>query len=267
MLADLLQSLQALDVPQGAEISFVFVENDTALSIEAVVDEFHKRTGWPAIAILEWLRILWSAAKEAGAQLVGGPVVPIAPVMGSSDMQNEVLKYYEKAASVNDARKEAAMLANRRFDLETNNWMADLSAIEMAGLRFDPEFGLSGGEDTDFSRRAYKAGLTLAWAPKAIVLEEVPNERLSAAYIADRARAQSITKFQMMLAEKPGAAKPRAVAQIIAKGMSGALRIALSPILGRYSYYRGVRALGIAQGFIAGLRGEGQARYSHVTGE
>ena len=53
MLADLLQSLQGLDVPQGAELSFVFVENDVILSISGLVDDFHKRTGWPARAVHE----------------------------------------------------------------------------------------------------------------------------------------------------------------------------------------------------------------------
>lgn len=303
MLSDLLQSLQALDVPQGAELSFVFVENDSSLNITDLVDEFFKRTGWPARAILEprqgisharnamldaaredgadwiafidddeqvrhdWLRILWSGAKEAGAQLAGGPVVPVAPVMGCSDTETEVLSYYERAGAVSDARKLAALASGRRFDLATNNWIAEMSAIETAGLRFDPEFGLSGGEDTDFSRRAHKAGLRLAWVPNAIVTEEVPNARLSAAYIADRARAQSITKFQMMKTERAKSAKVNAVVQILSKGFSGVVRVAFWPILGRYSYYRGIRSLGIAQGFIAGLRGEGQTRYSHVTGE
>ena len=303
MLSDLLQSLQALDVPQGADISFVFVENDSSLKIEPEVDAFYKRTGWPAVAVLEpnlgisharnkaievalasgsdwlafvdddeqvrhdWLRILWAGARDAGANLAGGPVLPVAPVTGCSDDETEVLSYYERAAAVNDARKVAAMEAGRRFDLETNNWIVDLHAVEEAGLRFDPECGLSGGEDTDFSRRAHKAGLTLAWVPNAIVHEEVPNERLSASYIADRVRAQSITKFQMMLAEKPGTARASACVQIVAKGLSGVLRIVLSPILGRYSYFRGVRSIGIAQGFWAGLRGEGQARYTQVTGD
>ncbi len=303
MLSDLLQSLQALDVPQGADLSFVFVENDTTLNIQAEVDAFYKRTGWPAVAVLEpnlgisharnkaievalasgsdwlafvdddeqvrhdWLRILWAGAREAGAQLAGGPVLPVAPVTGCSDVETEVLSYYERAASVNDARKAAAMQTGRRFDLETGNWIVDLRAIDAAGLRFDPEFGLSGGEDTDFSRRAHKAGVTLAWVPNAIVHEEVPNERLSATYISERVRAQSITKFQMMMIEKPGTAKLSACVQIAAKGLSGMTRIILSPILGRYSYFRGVRSLGIAQGFWAGLRGEGQARYTQVTGE
>ena len=303
MLADLLQSLQGLDVPQGAELSFVFVENDVILSISSLVDDFHKRTGWPARAVHEprqgisysrnaiidaatedgadwlafidddehvrhdWLRLLWAGAKDANAQLAGGPVVPVAPAMGCSENETEVLSYYERAAKVSNMRKEVAMTSGRRFDIGAGNWIADLSAINAGNLRFDPDFGLSGGEDTDFSRRAYKAGLTLAWVPQAIVTEEVARARLSTAYIVERARAQTITKFQIMMAESPKTAKINALAQILSKGASGLLRIASWPIFGRYSYHRGYRSLGIAQGLLAGLRGESQARYTQVTGD
>lgn len=303
MFADLLQSLQALDVPQGAELSFVFVENDSQLSITHMVDEFHKRTGWPATAIHEtklgisfarnaalsaargddadwlafvdddeqvrhdWLRLLWAGAKEAEAQIAGGPVVPIAPAMGCSNSEADVLAYLERAAAVSNTAKASAMAAGKRFDLATNNWIADLVALDKAGLEFDPAYALSGGEDTDLSRRAFDAGLRLAWVPSAIVTEETPNTRLTSSYIAERARAQSITKFKLMQTSDPSKARLSALAQILSKGISGALRVALWPVLGRYNYHRGIRALGIAQGFWAGLRGEGQTSYSSVTGE
>ena len=71
----------------------------------------------------------------------------------------------------------------------------------------------------------------------------------------------------MLKSEHPSKAQIKAIVQVIAKGISGALRIAFSPILGSYSYHRGIRALGIAQGFLAGMRGEGQTSYARVTGE
>lgn len=303
MLADLLQSLQALDVPQGAELCFFFVENDAELTISELVDDFSRRSGWSARALHEprrgisharnaameaateagvdwlafvdddeqvrhdWLRLLWSGARESGAQLAGGPVLPVAPARGSSDEQNEVLAYFERAAAVSDARKDAAMATGQRFDLATNNWICDLHAFNLAGLRFDLRFGLSGGEDTDLSRRAYGAGLKLAWIAQAIVTEEVPAERLSARYIFERARAQSITKFQLLKAARPQRAPLDASVQVLFKGLSGSVLIALSPISGRYSYFRGMRSLGIATGFWAGLRGVDQASYTRVTGE
>ena len=303
MLADLLQSLQSLDVPQGAELSFVFVENDTVLTITDLVEDFHKRTGWPARAVLEtrpgisyarnaaieaalaggsdwlafvdddeqvrhdWLRQLLAGAKDASAQLAGGPVVPVAPAMGCSDNETDVLAYYVRAAKVSNARKLGAMTVGRRFDLATNNWLADLAAIDASGLRFDPDFGLSGGGDTDFSRRAHKAGLTLAWVPQAIVTEEVATARLSKAYIVERARAQTIAKYQMAKVERPRMAIITAISQVVSKGLSGAFCVATWPVFGRYSYHRGFRSLGIAQGFLAGLRGENQALYTQVTGD
>lgn len=303
MFADLLQSLEALDVPQGAELCFIFVENDCGLSIKQTVDEFEKRTSWPAVALHEtklgisnarnraldeaqaqgadwlafidddehvrhdWLRLLWAGAKEAGAQLAGGPVVPVAPAMGNNDSEADVLRYYERAEAIHNDRQIAAMQSGKRFDLATNNWIADLAALKRADLRFGTEFNQSGGEDTDLSRRAHKAGLTLAWVPSAVVTEEIPSARLKASFISERARAQSITKFELLRNERPRVAFVSALAQIASKGVSGVLRIVLSPVLGRYSYYRGIRALGIAQGFWAGLRGQGQISYAQVTGD
>jgi len=115
--------------------------------------------------------------------------------------------------------------------------------------------------------RAYAAGLKLAWVPSAIVTEEVPTERLTASYLSQRAQAQTITKFGLMKAAKPKLAPVMAIAQILSKGISGVFRVLLSPLLGRYTYYRGIRAFGIAHGFWSGLRGVGQAGYTKVTGE
>lgn len=303
MLSALVSSFQTLQVPQGTELTFIFVENDTKLTIGPVVAGFAARTGWTARAVHEptpgivmarntaletatelgahwlafvdddeqvrhdWLRFLYSGVRDANAQLGGGPVAPVAPSGGCSDSEGDVLAYYEKAAAVSDARKEAAAKSEQRFDLATNNWIANLAALRGADLRFDTVFNLSGGEDTDLSRRAYAAGLRLAWVPGAIVTEEIPPERLTRQYIFDRARHQSITKLHLMQAERPGSAKLSAMGQVISKGLVGGARIALSPILGQFVYYRGWRAIGIASGFLAGLRGQGQAHYSHVTGD
>jgi len=304
MLGELITSLMALDVPQGTELQFIFVENDASLTIEPMVRDFAARTGWFARAVHmpdlgiaharnaaldaaeagdaewlafvdddeqvrhDWLRILYSGVREAEAQMAGGPLRPVAPHTGCSDSEADVLEYYVQAAALSDARKEAAARDGKRFDLATNNWIADLHALRMAKLRFDPAFNTSGGEDTDLSRRAYASGLRLAWVPGAIVTEEVPPERLTATYVFERARHQSITKLDLMRADAPGGlGRARALAQVVSKGVAGALRVALSPALGRYSYFRGWRSLGIASGFWAGLRGQTQSQYSHVTGD
>lgn len=302
-LPSLLQSLQTLDVPQGAELSFVFVENDAHLTIGPMVEEFHRKTGWPARAILEprrgipyahnsaieaalsegadwlafvdeeeqvrhdWLRLLWSGVKEGEAQLGGGPVLPVAPSSGCSDRESEVLRYYEQAARIGDIRNLRAAELWKRFDVACNNCIVDLSAVQRENLRFDPAFARQRGEDTDFSRRAHRAGLKLAWVPSAIVTKEVPTERLNGAFVFERARLRSLNKFELLKLEKPKWAVIDAVAQALFKSISGSLRIAFSPVLGRYSYYRGLRAMGIARGLWAGARGQRRAKLTSVTGD
>lgn len=303
MLADLMDSMLQMDVPQGSEMHFIFVENDEILSIEEAVSSFRKRSGWSAEAVHmprkglsharnaaldaaiaakgdwlafvdddeqvrhDWLRLLWTGARAQAAHLAGGPLKPVAPKAGCSDDQARVLQYYVQAALVSDGRKEAAYRAGRRFDLATNNWIANLTALQSKGLRFDETFNVSGGEDTDLSRRAHAAGLVLGWVPTAVVTEEVPAERLTPRYIFDRARAQTITKLQLRKASRPTGAYLSGVGQMLSKLISGGFRVAISPMAGSYSYYRGLRALGIASGFRAALMGESQAQYSDVTGE
>ena len=67
---------------------------------------------------------------------------------------------------------------------------------------FDPQFGLSGGEDREFFVRLAKAGMHFAWADQAIAYSEVPPERMTLAWVL--ARAYGIGNSDMRVALKHG---------------------------------------------------------------
>lgn len=69
----------------------------------------------------------------------------------------------------------------------TNNLLLDLAPVRRAGLRFDPAFGISGGEDELFTRRLVAAGGTIAWCAEAVVHEEVRPDRLNRRFLLLRA--------------------------------------------------------------------------------
>jgi hypothetical protein len=48
-----------------------------------------------------------------------------------------------------------------------------------AGLRFDPRFNLTSGEDTDFFIRAWERGASIIASDRPVVFEEVVAERCS----------------------------------------------------------------------------------------
>ena len=53
-------------------------------------------------------------------------------------------------------------------------------------MRFNPSFGLTGGEDTDFFYRQFLAGRSLVWCDDAVVTEPVPDTRLTLRWVWQR---------------------------------------------------------------------------------
>jgi succinoglycan biosynthesis protein ExoM len=56
----------------------------------------------------------------------------------------------------------------------------------VAGMRFDPAFGLTGGEDTDFFYRLHLAGVRMVWCEEASATEPVAPARLTLASLRRR---------------------------------------------------------------------------------
>jgi glycosyltransferase involved in cell wall biosynthesis len=65
-----------------------------------------------------------------------------------------------------------------------------------AAVPFDPQFGLSGGEDTVFLARLRERGRRLVWCAEALVTEEIPADKLAPRYLLRRAfRSGQTTAF------------------------------------------------------------------------
>jgi succinoglycan biosynthesis protein ExoM len=69
----------------------------------------------------------------------------------------------------------------------TNNLLLDLRQVRAFGLRFDEAFGISGGSDTLFTRELHQRGGKLVWCDEAIVIDQVPMERLTRQWVLLRA--------------------------------------------------------------------------------
>jgi succinoglycan biosynthesis protein ExoM len=84
----------------------------------------------------------------------------------------------------------------------TNNLLLDLHEIRRLGLRFDPEFGLSGGEDTLFTRTIVARGGLMVWCDEAIVTDWVPSSRMSRGWVLRRALSSgnSVSRVELRLA-------------------------------------------------------------------
>lgn len=69
----------------------------------------------------------------------------------------------------------------------TGNLLLDMRLINARGLRFDVEFGLSGGSDTLFTRQMTLARIPMVWCDEAVVYDVVPAARATRRWVLLRA--------------------------------------------------------------------------------
>ncbi len=294
MLGRLLESLRSISLPSDSDVRFVIVENAEALTLSMPTGlpgpmdlRLETEPGIPfarnaalkaaqeagadwlvfvdddETVRTDWLVELHGAAVRNGLDLAAGPVVPVAPSGQLARGEQEMMAFYERMAVERQARMAAQA---RPRDLPTNNWICRLSVLSDGGLRFDETLRRTGGSDTRLSRQAVAAGLLTGWIATAVVEEEMPRERLTQRYLYTRSKSQTLAKVQFEYVARGRPVWPRAIFHAVGKGLSGCLRILLSPILGSHSRLRGVRALGVGAGWVAAARG-GQSRlYARTIG-
>lgn len=145
---------RALDEAQGDIL--VFFDDDECVG-----------PGWPDG--------LLDVMQETGAGLVGGPVRSrfVSPPPDWVD---------QLGLFTRDEHDDGTELSW----LRSGNLAIDLTRVNRLGLRFDPAFN-GGGEDVRFSTVARRGGLDLRWAANAVVYEDVPSDRLTEAWVFERA--------------------------------------------------------------------------------
>jgi succinoglycan biosynthesis protein ExoM len=68
----------------------------------------------------------------------------------------------------------------------TSNVLIDMAFVRRHGVRFDPELGRTGGEDTMFFHAMYRKGGVLRYASSAVVYERVVPSRANFAWVVRR---------------------------------------------------------------------------------
>jgi GT2 family glycosyltransferase len=120
----------------------------------------------------QWLDALLAVRNETGAGIVQGPVIPSFPVDAPAWLAPS--GYLEVGP----------FRAGEELDFgASGNCLLSPAMLVRTGIRFDPAFNLSGGEDADFFDRLLRAGERIVAAPDARVWEHVPPERMTPAAI------------------------------------------------------------------------------------
>ena len=122
-----------------------------------------------------WLKALVSTWRAQGCAAVTGPTPPTFEGDPSA---------WVVASGAFDSWEAADGDQVRSAD--TGNLLLDLAVVEGLGLRFDPRYGLTGGEDSLFTRQLTRAGGVIRFAAGAVVTKRVPAARARRTWVLER---------------------------------------------------------------------------------
>lgn len=202
----------------------------------------------------QWLAQLLKIQAQEAADVVGGPVyrvfeAPIAPYVASANFAVHCDKSDGQVSIV-----EACGNVLIRADLFRHRpapW-------------FDPQFGLSGSEDTDLFERLAAEGVRFAWAATAWATEVMPASRCSPAWALQRANRLARMALVLALRRRPWPS----VALEHGTKTTGLIGVALILFLGGFwsaqARFKGRWMLARAAGKLSAFAGYTGSEY-HVT--
>jgi len=184
------------------------------------------------IAESDWLERMCSAAEALGADIVGGPQVPVF-----ADASHAIWAEHPVfAPPYRETGRVPALYSS-------GNLLVGRNVLKAMGPPFlDLRFNFMGGGDSDFLSRAAQKGFVLGWCAEARVNETVPARRVEADWI--RARSLRNGVISTLVEKKKRAGTPFAGARVFLKSLAllaasplrGAVRLARtgSPATGLY---------------------------------
>jgi succinoglycan biosynthesis protein ExoM len=133
-----------------------------------------------------WLQALLGCLQAHGADVAFGPVHARLPPH-APPWARDCYRKPQRASGTPLTHGGAGNVMFRR------------SALDGPGACFDPAYGLTGGEDTDWSYRLHLAGKRLVWCAEAQATEHVPDARLRLAWARRRAFRGGQTYYRVFV--------------------------------------------------------------------
>lgn len=205
-----------------------------------------------------WLTLLLAARTRYGAQAVVGPVisefsVPLTPWV-------EAGRFFDRRRMPTGTPIDVAA---------TNNLLLDLVAVRAAGLTFDLASGLTGGEDTLFTREFHRSGALMVWCDEAIVTDVVPADRTTRSWVLQRALSSgnswSVTELRLATGSRlitRAKLTAKAGVRIVGGAASEFVGVATGSLTRRA---RGRRTVSRGVGMLLGAWGHEHVEYQRAT--
>jgi glycosyltransferase involved in cell wall biosynthesis len=288
-LANLLGALEALEIPAGATLQVVVVDNDSGESARAICDEVaarhayslhyvvEKRRGIPfarnaALAAAlsssdfvafidddetpetDWLVELLRVQEYYSADVVTGPCLP--RYVESPPRWVAEGGFHERPRYPTGTLRQVAF---------THNALVRAAVFDGLDCYFDESMALNGGDDSEFFMRVYAAGFQIVWADNAIVRESVPASRSTVRWLVQRGFRVGTSSSWIELKHRSSS-----VFRLMAHGIycmikGTALAFSL-PLKGRAVAVEGLRLFSYGLGRIAGSSGHLHQEYRVVHG-
>ncbi len=208
LLFELLDSLEAQELPPNVRLEMIVVENDARRQAESLVEDFRRKSAHSYIyavqpeknisltrnaavsvsrgdfilfidddetAASDWAARLLSAQRRYDADAVFGYLRPRFHEEAPSWVRSRRLYYPPMPETGSPAR--AAY---------TGNCLIKASALKSLSGPFDPEYGLTGGEDVHLFQRLRKRGARFVTCKEAVIDEKIPPDRTTFSYLFKR---------------------------------------------------------------------------------
>lgn len=203
-----------------------------------------------------WLAALLDTWRATGAQAVVGPVTSTFEVAPDAWIEAGGFFVRRRLATGQEVTVAA-----------TNNLLLQLGFVREHGLRFDLDFGITGGDDTMFTRELVGAGGRIVWCAEAMVVDVVPAARVTHRWVMLRAfsSGNSWSTTSAKLARTP-AERLSAFCSSVVSGAArvalGCLRVAAGLVLRSQRHRaRGARTIARGLGMVSGAFGYGYQEY------
>ena len=206
-----------------------------------------------------WLAALLDARQRHGCAAVTGPTPPVFET--APDPWVAACGAFDSWEAADGARVRSA---------DTGNLLLDLGRVRALDLRFDPRYGLTGGEDSLFTRSLTLAGEEIRFAAGAVVDKRVPARRARRDWVLRRARRSGSTWARVRI-DTADRARVALRLGYAAKGLARAGREGVLALLARAGgdvASRAVHEVGArgGLGMVVGALGGSVAEYGRKDG-